>query len=190
MISYLEGKVLPGENGIILLTNGGVGYRVYLGVACQASLKSGEVASFYIHSYIREDRFELYGFLSAADLKLCELLLTVSGCGPRMAQAMVDAGAKRVITAVQNADVGFFTSIPRVGKTLAQKIIIDLKKKLGGLKDLDLSPKSSHYQDVVAGLQVLGFADAEIETALGEIEVESLSLEEAIKQGIKHATRR
>lgn len=190
MIAYLEGKVLPGENSVIILTAGGVGYRVYLGPACQASLKAEEKAALYIYSHIREDRFELYGFSSATDLNLCEILLSVSGCGPKMAQAMIDVGAARVIKAVQNAEVSFFTSIPRVGKTLAQKIIIDLKKKLGGVKDLDLSPKSSQYQDALAGLQALGFSDAEIETALSEIEVEKLSLEEVIKQGIKNATRR
>ncbi len=103
---------------------------------------------------------------------------------------LIDAGGERLTAAIQNADTSFFTSIPRVGKKLAQKIIIELKGKLGGVKDLDLSPKTSKYQDAWQGLQALGFAEAEIERALLSMDVENMTLEMVIKQGIKNATKR
>ncbi|MDR0462632.1 MAG: Holliday junction branch migration protein RuvA [Pseudomonadales bacterium] len=192
MIAYLEGSILQrDENSVLIKTVSGVGYRVLVSPGINHYFNGKDVAELYIYSHIREDRFELYGFLKSSDLKLCELLLTVSGCGPKMAQLLLDNGADNVIKAVQNADIGFFTSTPRVGKKLAQKLIIDLKTKLGGLKDLDLTPKSSHYQDVFAGLSALGFADSEIERALGGIDgIEEMTLEAAIKEGIKNATKR
>lgn len=184
MIAYLRGTPLVTSDYLIIQTPAGVGFKVFVGSKLLSRAHQGELELF-TYSYIREDRFELYGFANQADLQLFELLLSVSGCGPKMALALADAGSPRIIEAIQQADVTYFTSFPRVGKKLAQKLIIELKNKLGGLKDLDLSPKSEIYEETMAGLQVLGFSEPEIRTVLQDLDLESLDTGAAIKAALR-----
>jgi holliday junction DNA helicase RuvA len=120
-------------------------------------------------------------------LALFQLVLTVSGVGPKTALAIVNGGVEKLISAVQEANLSFFTAVPRVGKKLAQKIIIELKSKLGGLKELNLATLSPKRQDVYDALLGLGFDDQSINFALEKIDIESLDLAVAIKQALKIA---
>jgi len=184
MIAWLQGPALVAGDYVIIQTAAGVGYKVFAGAKILSRASEGELEVF-TYAYIREDRFELYGFANQADLQLFELLLSVSGCGPKMALALTDAGSARIIEAIQQADVTFFTQFPRVGKKLAQKLIIELKNKLGGMKELDLSPKSQTYEETMAGLQVLGFSEPEIREVLAELDLSSLDTGAAIKAALK-----
>lgn len=184
MLSLLTGQPQALDDRVIIV-NHGVGYGVFLGPQLRQKVLLTPEITLYIHTYVREDRLELYGFLSVAELQLFEQVLNVSGVGPKMAQALVDTGASALITAVQQADLGFFTAVPRVGKKLAQKIVIELTSKLGGLTELDLGPLSSKQQDVVAALTALGFADGEVQAAVRSLDIEAMPLEAAIKAAIK-----
>ncbi len=188
MIAYLQGRPIVASDHIILVTSSGVGYKVFVGGKI-LSRAHNESLELFTHLYLREDRCELYGFASQADLNLFELLLGVSGCGPKMALALADTGAARIIEAIQQADVAYFTAFPRVGKKLAQKLIIELKNKLGGLEDLDLSPKSETYEEVMAGLQVLGFSEPEIRTVLKDLDLENFDTATAIKKALQRLKR-
>ena len=180
MIAYLHGKPQVISDYLIIHTPAGIGFKVFVGAKLLGRTHSDDL-EVYTYSYIREDRFELYGFASANDLHLFELLVSVSGCGPKMALSFTDAGSARIIEAIQQADVTYFTQFPRVGKKLAQKLIIDLKNKLGGLRDLDLSPKSATYEEAMAGLQGLGFSEPDIRAALQTLDLDTLDTAAAIK---------
>ena len=182
MIAWVSGEARTGRDYVVVVTTNGVGYKVFVGPRQLARAQNGQAVSYHTYPYIREDRFELYGFASAQDLQLFELLLGVSGCGPKMALALADAGAAPLIEAVQQAEVSYFTQFPRVGKKLAQKLIIELKNKLGGVAELDLSPKSQTYEEVMAGLQTLGFGEAQIRQALKDIDLDGLDTATALKQ--------
>lgn len=184
MIAWLTGTPQIVNDYLIIKTQGGVGYKVITNAKVMGKIKEEEI-SLFIFSYIKEDRFELYGFINESDLKLFELLLTVAGCGPKTALGISEANSSEVIEAVQQAQVSFFTQFPRVGKKLAQKLIIELKSKLGGLKDLDLAPKSPVYDDAREALIVLGFQENEVENALNEIEVNGMNSGEIIKIVLK-----
>jgi Holliday junction DNA helicase RuvA len=191
MIAYLKGQVTVKKNYLIIIC-GGVGYQVqatsnFLQSASQNELK-GEELEAHIFTHVKEDRLELYGFAQEKELALFQLVLTVSGVGPKTALAIVNAGAEKLISAVQEANLSFFTAIPRVGKKLAQKIIIELKSKLGGLKELNLATLSPKKQDVYDALLGLGFDDQSINFALEKIDIESLDLAVAIKQALKIAS--
>jgi Holliday junction DNA helicase RuvA len=154
-----------------------------------AAEKNGEIMAFFTYAYIREDRFELYGVATPSERQLFSLLVGVSGCGPKTALAIAEAGSAAIIGAVQAAEVGFFTSFPRVGKKLAQKLIIDLKTKLGGLQDLDLTPQSAAYADACEALATLGFNETQIRSALEGVAVEEMTTGEAVKAALKKMGR-
>lgn len=184
MIGYIIGKPLAVSDYLIVQTAGGVGYKVSVGSKVLSQANQAQIELF-IHSYIKEDRFELYGFLSESDLRLFELLISVSGCGPKMALAICEAGSERIVEAIKQANVSFFTAFSRVGKKVAQKLIIELKGKLGGMKDLDLAPKSQEYQDAFAALQALGMPNEQIERQLATMDFTTVSVQEVVKLALK-----
>ncbi len=185
MINYLVGKARVFSDSLSVQTNSGVGYKVFVTQKVLGEVSDQEIELF-IYTYFRQDRLELYGFLQAADLQLFELLVSVSGCGPKMALAITAAGSERIIEAIKQANISFFTAFPRVGKKVAQKLIIELKGKLGGLKDLDLAPKSQAYQDSFEALQALGLPDEQIEKQLAQLELADLSVAEIVKKVLKN----
>ncbi len=184
MIGRLTGIPQLYGNEFIIDVNG-VGYSVFVGTATLAQVMHQTQVQLCIYTHVREDTISLYGFLSPQHKTLFEHLLAVSGIGPKSALAIADRGVEPITQAIQQADIGFFTQIPRVGKKLAQKIIIDLRSKLGALKELDLTAESQQYTDVVTALENLGFAKSEIYQAIQRVDIEQLSLSDAIKATMK-----
>jgi len=191
MIAYLKGQVVVKDHYLIIIC-GGVGYQVHAPSKFLQSAASSEVAGeeleAHIYTHVKEDKLELYGFEQEKELALFQLVLTVSGVGPKTALGIVNGGAEKLVSAVQEANLSFFTAVPRVGKKLAQKIVIELKSKLGGLKELNLATLSPKKQDVYDALLGLGFDDYSINFALEKIDIDSLDLAVAIKQALKIAS--
>ncbi len=186
MIAYLTGSPIFQAQQVVVVT-GGVGYLVHVGntLLSQLSSQQAEQVSLHIYTHVKEDRLELYGFDRLENLELFKLLIAISGVGPKTAQNLVDAGSERLIEAVRQAQTSFFTSVPRVGKKLAQKIIIELKSKLGSLQELNLSTLSPKAQDVMDALLGLGFDEQVIMQSMSALDVENLDLQVAIKTIIK-----
>ena len=113
------------------------------------------------------------------------MLLNVSGIGPSTALNLVERNTDELVTAVQEADTAFFKSVPRVGKKTAQKIIIELRGKLGEIKELSLEPVSSATREVVEALVGLGFDEDAARDALRDIDVEEVGEDVALKQVMK-----
>lgn len=185
MIAFLEGTAVLQRDTLIVLVNG-VGYGVQAGHTTLAKVQDGDQVKLWIHTHVREDALDLFGFTSPQDKDLFNLLLTVSGVGPRTALAISDLGSEVIIRAVQTADVSVFSGVTRVGKKLAQKIIIELKSKLGSLQELHLGARSPVEQDVMEALQSLGFSDTDIQKALNNLELtEDADSRQVIKQAIQ-----
>lgn len=189
MIGYLTGTPLLQAQQLIIMT-GGVGYLVHVGntLLSQLSQQLDQQVSLHIYTHVKEDRLELYGFTRLEDLELFKLLIAVSGVGPKTAQNLTDAGSDRLVEAVRQAQTSFFTSVPRVGKKLAQKIIIELKSKLGSLQELNLSTLSPKAQDVMDALLGLGFEEQVIQQSMSTLDIENIDLQVAIKTIIKMNT--
>lgn len=184
MIAQLTGKPIINNDQLILDVNG-VGYGVLVGGKTLAKLQGQSFVTLSIYTHVREDAIELFGFLDAADKRLFELLLAVNGVGPRTALNISQLGAANITEAVQQANVSFFTKISRVGKKLAQKIIIDLKSKLGSLKELELGGITDPKQkDVVEALLALGFDEQEVYRKLEKLDLNQ-PIEKVIKQALK-----
>ncbi len=184
MIALLTGKPLPSKSGIILDVRG-VGYLVLVPQSIAAHVFQSELVTLHIYTHVREESLELYGFITEQERELFVLLLSVSGVGPKTALGIVEQGSTPLISAVQQADVRFFSSIPRIGKKLAQKIIIELKSKLGSLQELDLGPVSEQQTIVQEALLTLGFDAQQIEQVVRTVDPE-LSAEKAIQEALKH----
>ena len=189
MIAFITGRPEVLVDQVIVHTVSGVGYGLNVGSHLAAKLSTLTATSLYVYTHVKEDRLELYGFATLEEKRLFTIVLDVSGVGPKTALTLIDAGADRLITSVQQADLSFFTSIPRVGKKLGQKIIIELTSKLGSLKQLDLGPVSQQKQDVIDALINLGFTAEIANNTVTQIPVDELPLATAIKLAVKHASK-
>jgi holliday junction DNA helicase RuvA len=184
MIALLTGKPLV-INHSLVMDVGGVGYGVSVTASTLSQVANLTETSLYIHTHVREDNLELFGFLQVEEKVMFGHLIAISGVGPRTALGILEKGSQAIIQAVQQADVKVFSSVPRVGKKLAQKLIIELKSKLGGLKELDLAPLDSFQQDVSNALQALGFDESDIDQMLKQQDMQGMSLEQAVQESLK-----
>ena len=175
MLYYVSGTVAVLEPGLAVIDCGGVGYGCRVTAYTAAQLKLNQSAKLYITESIREDAFDLYGFFSREEQKCYELLTSVNGVGPKAALAILSAGPQNFTLAVMTGDEKLLTAAQGVGKKLAQRIILELKDKMGGANtEIDFSAGVSvtapaagnNAQMATAALQELGYSPAEIATAL------------------------
>jgi Holliday junction DNA helicase RuvA len=186
MIGALRGKPQFSSSNSLILFTGGVGYKVFVNTKLLENLPENEDLLLYTHAYFREDTQELYGFLTREELFLFELMIDISGVGPKMALAVLERGEKEVREAVFLADVEFFTSIPRIGRKNAQKIIIELKGKLGSLTDLDLTGKvDSQTKEIIEALSGMGFKRSEVQVVLRQLPQGLETTEQKLKEALK-----
>ncbi len=184
MIRRLHGTpIIDGQELTIMV--GGVGYGVKVTAFTLQQLATQTEAHLHIYTHVREDALELFGFMEAAERQLFLLLLDVSGVGPKTALGIMNAPTHRIIDAVQQAETSFFASVPRVGKKLAQKIIIDLRTKLGALKELQLGPLTPQRQEVMDALMGLGFSESSIDQVMRDLPIEEMDVRTAVKQALQ-----
>lgn len=184
MIAQLTGTIVHNTSNPIVIDVSGVGYGVFIPISNASKLPLQSIQTLYIHTHVREDALLLFGFLSHEDLRLFELLVTVSGVGPKTALTVIDKGSKAVQKAIVTHDVSFFTSVPRLGTKNAQKIIIELKNKLGSTADFDLTSDNSETSALMDALKSMGFDTKNIRDTIGKLSPET-SLEEKMKQAIR-----
>jgi len=187
MISYLEGTIkFKGLNYLILLANG-VGYKTFVPVDLITRSNIGEKLSIFTFNYIKEDAFDLYGFSSQEELALFELLLGVSGVGPKTALAIFSVGSlPKIKEAIVKGDVAFFTSVPRLGTKNAQKIIIELRSKLGSLGELDLAAESGETKEIIDALKSFGFSAMEAKEAIKSLKDFEGNTSDKIRLALKY----
>jgi Holliday junction DNA helicase RuvA len=192
MIGFLKGKVELLKRPFVIIDVNDVGYKVLVPETIYAKLSLGENLKIFTYTYVREDALDLFGFLEAEDLGLFESLLTVSGVGPKTALNIFSFGERKdIIEAIIKGDVTFFTSVPRLGTKNAQKIIIELKSKMGSSADLDLSGKDLlENAEVVQALKNFGFSVGEAQKAIREIKQVGLTTEEKIRLALKALGKR
>ena len=177
MLYYVSGTVTILEPGLAVIDCGGVGYGCHITAYTASQLKLNQPARLYITESIREDAFDLYGFISREEQRCYELLTSVNGVGPKAAMSILSAGGPQNFTlAVMTGDEKMLTAAQGVGKKIAQRIILELKDKLGGAgMELDFSTGPAVAAPVQSGgslalaraaLQELGYSPAEIQSAL------------------------
>ena len=195
MIYYVSGPVTVLEPGLAVIDCAGVGYGCRITAYTAGQLKLNQNARLYITESIREDAFDLYGFISKEEQRCYELLTSVNGVGPKAAMAILSAGGPQNFTlAVMTGDEKMLTAAQGVGKKIAQRIILELKDKLGGSSmELDFSGGMAAAAPVQAGnnaalahaaLQELGYSAAEITAALKGVDP-TATTEEMVRYALR-----
>ena len=191
MLYYVSGAVTVLEPGLAVIDCGGVGYGCRITAYTAAQLKLNQPARLYISESIREDAYDLYGFIDKEEKRCYELLTSVTGVGPKAAIAILAAGPQNFTLAVMTGDEKLLTAAQGVGKKLAQRIILELKDKIGGGSvELDFSspvsvaPAGGSTGMATAALQELGYSPAEIHAALKGVDPNATT-----EEMIRHALR-
>ena len=197
MFYYVKGPVVHMAPYLAVVDCGGVGYACRTTNNTLARLRKGETATLYTHLNVREDAMELYGFASENELSCFQLLISVSGVGPKAALSILSSTSPEgLATSIITGDEKALTVAPGIGKKIAQRIILELKDKLA--KGQLSTPGGESYggtgvtvipqnkaSEAAAALAVLGYSQVEAAAALKDIDMETLALEEIIKQALK-----
>ncbi len=188
MYDYIKGKLVRKAESYAVVESNGIGYKIITTKSTLGDIKDGEV-TFYTYLYVREDIFDLYGFSTIEERSAFELLISVSGVGPKAAVAILSCvTASELAIAIVTNQSKVITAAQGVGNKMAQKIILELKDKI---KNQDIKPSNysaplvSEEDDTVNALMALGYNQAEIINALRDVPAE-YSVEEKIKYGLKN----
>ena len=195
MFYHLAGTVSDIDINLAVVDCGGVGYAVNTTVNTLSKIKLNEKAKLYISEYIKEDSFELYGFATLSEKRCFDMLLTVSGIGPKAAQAILSAATPEGLAiAIMNGDEKAITVAQGVGKKIAQRVILELEDKVSkemGSSSVELpvihSPADGDSRnEAVAALMVLGYSTPEINSALKGMDISGMSTEQIVKIALKN----
>lgn len=169
MIGYLEGRVRSGGVGHVIILAGGVGYKIAGTKQTLAHLSVGSGASLWIHTAVRDDALDLYGFETDEELRLFELLLTVSGIGPKSALAILDiASVETLRSAIGQGRAEYLTKVSGIGRKTAEKIVLELREKIGiGTKEAGAALKGD--EEALEAMRSLGYSIQEARDALRNV---------------------
>jgi Holliday junction DNA helicase RuvA len=197
MFYYLDGTVAELLPFLAVIDCGGVGYACKTTNTTLARLKKGERAKLFTYLNVGEGIFELYGFAAQNELNSFKLLIGVSGVGPKAALAILSSGTPETLAmAIVTGDEKSLTAAPGIGKKIAQRIILELKDKMtkatsggidfsGGKGAPAAAMFSNKATEAAQALGVLGYSGQEVSAALNGVDMETLPLEEIIRQALK-----
>lgn len=199
MFYYIAGKMAVKMESFAVIDVGGVGYKVYAPTTCLEKIKNNDDVKMYIYTYIREDAFMLYGFLTESELELFEKLIGVSGIGPKAAMAILSvATADRIALAIVTGDTALIKKASGVGPKAAERIVLELKDKLSNtdivsndakeLVSSVMSERGSATNEALEALTVLGYTQSEAKNVLSQIDL-TQDLELIIKEALKRLVR-
>lgn len=201
MIAYIHGKLLEAtDKSCIILTPGGVGYELFLTVNAISTLpESGSDVTFYVHSVIREDAFDLYGFPCFDDREVFRTLISVDRLGPKKALAILSQfGPKDLQDLVFREDTKTLSIVPGIGPKSARQILWSLKDKMENLKSATVRSGAcpvegdrSEFLDALSGLRNFGYGDDEVRDILKDVFEEEPDLDAggAIRLALKKISR-
>lgn len=184
MIAYLKGKILKKIDKGIILDTGNVGYLIHLSAPLLEEILLQQEKEFFIHSQIREDAFDLYGFDKIEDLDFFKSLISVNGIGPKIALEILSTSVEKIKNAIVNEELGYLCKIPGIGQKTAKRLILELKGKI----DIDLGKETidDFNHDAVEALIKLGYQRHHITKNLKELPKEIKKAEDIITYFLKN----
>ena len=201
MFYYLDGTVTITGLNLAVIDAGGVGYACMTTLNTLSHLEIGKKTRLYTYCNIKEDAFDIYGFFDLSEKRCFELLLGVSGVGPKAALSILSANTPESLAlAIVSDDESALTIAQGIGKKLAQRIILELKDKVsketaalktaGYVAPRDGAGKqASNQRDAATALAVLGYTQGEISSAMRGIDTNALTVEEIIREVLKNSVK-
>lgn len=185
MIAKLKGTIDFLHDSYAVVDVGGVGYKIFITTHTFGMIAGRSDLELYIHTYVREDTLALYGFLEFAELEMFELLIAISGIGPKAALGILSiANPKTVATAVLNEDPTILTKVSGVGKKIAQRVILELKNKISDISALEKAQISSD-SDALEALVAMGFSVSQVRETLKGISPDVKDVGQRVKLALK-----
>jgi len=186
MIGHLEGKVIFKGERYVILSAGGVGYKIFVSAAVSRRLEAGSPAQLWAHLHVREDAMELYGFLHQAELEFFEMLISISGIGPKSALGVLAlAPVDTLKRAISSGDTSYLTKVSGIGRKTAEKIILELKDKMGFGKVSFAGRELKDDADILDALISLGYSQREAREMIQKIPANIQGREKRLKEALK-----
>ncbi len=201
MFAYIKGTVEVKNNDSIIVEAGGIGYRIFTALSTINNLgQTGTAVKIFTHYYVREDIAALYGFGTMEELSMFEMLLAVSGVGPKAAISLISTlSPSRFALAVVSQDTKSLTKAQGIGMKMAQRIILELKDKISKEQltasipaagsENSFAPGDSVLSEAVSALMVLGYGSVEASEIISGIYEDGMSVEDLIKKALKSLSR-
>lgn len=192
MIARIEGIIVHTSDKFLIVDVSGVGYKLYITTETMISSHLGDHSSFWVHTAVRENSIDLYGFKSIDEMSFFELLLDVSGIGPKSALSILTvAPIDTIKRAIATGDTSYLNKVSGIGKKTAEKIIIELRDKLKDYKNEDDTPMSLRDEsDIVEALKSLGYSQNEARDALKNVPTATEGMSARIKEALQILGRR
>lgn len=189
MIGFLSGKVISAKPTQILLDVNGVGYKISISINTFEKISDKKNISLFIHTHVKEDSIALFGFYSEGEKEMFELLISISGVGPKSAISLLSGiSTDDLKHAITTGNVARITAVPGIGAKTAERLILELKNKIKDIKEEGIKPAEvSTQKEAVAALATLGYNLNNAEKAVNKIlsEEPNCGLEELIKRSLK-----
>ncbi len=200
MLYHLNGTVAELGQNLVVLDCGGIGFALNATLNTISKLKIGEKSKLYVAEAIGETNFDLYGFAEKTEKRCYEMLVSVSGIGPKAALSILSfTTPEGLALSIMNNDVRSLTAAPGIGKKIAQRVILELKDKIA--KEMDSSEisipavstpsptENSNVSDAVTALTVLGYSSAEVAPILKQLDLSGMDAEQIIKAVLRHMVK-
>jgi Holliday junction DNA helicase RuvA len=188
MISYLKGKIRNKGNGFVILEVNNIGYQIFISPLLYADLNLNQEIEFYTYQQVREDALNLYGFKNMEDLELFELLLSISGIGPKSALGVMSiATVADIKESIFRGDAGLLTKVSGIGRKTAERVVLELKEKIGKLvvEKGELYANNLGSSDEIDALMALGYSLSQAREALNGVDAKIKDSGERIRQALK-----
>jgi Holliday junction DNA helicase RuvA len=190
MIAQLEGKIARIKGNSVIVAVGGVGYQVFITPYTLGKIAGLDQVLLYTYTQVREDILALYGFLDETELTMFELLISVSGIGPKAALSLLSiADPKTIRTAVVNKDPNILTRVSGVGKKTAEKIIVELQNKVSSL-DIEDQATALAGQEALEAMTAMGYSISEAREALKMVPENIDDVGARIRQALKNLAKK
>ena len=193
MIGYLTGKIISLKPTHLIFDVNGVGYSVYITLTTFEEITDKETVSLFIHTNVKEDSIKLYGFFTETEKQMFELLISVSGVGPKIALSILSGiKVEDLRYALQSGDVSRIVAVPGIGKKTAERLTLELRNKVADIVELEGStPASSIRTEAVAALSTLGYNLKQAEIVVREILTKkpNIGIEELLKEALSNLSK-
>jgi len=189
MIAYLKGSVLKKQEKSIILDTGNIGYEVFVTSSLLEATEDEETLELFAYTHVREDALDIFGFKTEQELNLFKKLISISGVGPKTAQDILSLPIDKLKNAILNEESSFICQVPKIGKKIADRIILELKNKIA-IDDADrIHGALTHdlNEDAINALEKLGYNRKQIREGLEKLPKNTTSPEEVIKFFLQNA---